>query len=293
MSLLVDVIQELRPKQWYKNILLFIGLIFSFQIGYLELWIDAILGFVIFCILSGSMYLINDIVDCKEDRLHPTKKNRPIASGRLDHRHAFAIALTLIFIAVFGSMHLGLRFAIVAAIYVFVTLSYNFLLKKIYLVDVFTISFGFVLRAVAGCVAIGVMISPWLILCAFLMALFLAFAKRRHELIVMGNDASKHRHILEFYSVSVLDSLLTISMASLIVSYSIYTFLSEHPYMMLTIPFVLYGLFRYLDKVYNSKLGGEPEMIFKDPAMIADMSLWLVVVLTVLIGLPDTLLSII
>ena len=293
MSVLVDLIRELRPKQWYKNTLLFIGIIFSMSVGHIDLWFNTILGFFIFCLLSGSMYIVNDIVDCKEDRLHPVKKNRPIASGRLDHRLAFAIALALIFVATMGSMYIGLRFAIVAAAYIATTISYNFLLKNLYLVDVFTISFGFVLRAIAGCVAFNAVVSPWLILCAFLMALFLAFAKRRHEIIVMGDDASKHRHILDSYSISVLDILLIVSMGALIVSYSIYTFLSSHPFMMITIPFVLYGIFRYTDKVYNSEVGGEPEMIFRDVAMVLDLALWLIIVFAVLESIPEALLSIV
>lgn len=287
MSLLRDIIRELRPKQWYKNSLLFIGIIFSQNFLQPGLWPDVLLAFGVFCLLSGSVYTINDIVDKENDRLHPVKRNRPIASGRIGTGLAMGIALVLIFAGVFAAGYLGVAFSAIAVLYLATSLAYNFLLKDIYLVDIFTISFGLVLRAVAGCVAIGVMVSPWLILCTFLMALFLALAKRRHEVVLLQGEASKHRAVLVSYSVPVLDSLITITTTSLIVSYSMYTFFSGRPYLMLTIPFALYGLFKYTDNVYKKSMGGEPELMFKDVGMIACIALWGITILLVIMHVPD------
>lgn len=287
MGLVTDIVREMRPKQWYKNGLVFIGIIFSANLFQLSLWPNVILAFLAFCALSSSVYIINDISDIEKDRIHPVKKNRPIASGRLGVNLAMAIAFLLIFAGIFASMYLGATFAAIAALYLASSIAYNLVLKDVYLVDIFTISFGMVLRAVAGCVAIAVTVSPWLILCTFLMAIFLALAKRRHELVLLNSDAGKHRAILKKYSVPVLDSLLTITTASLIVSYSMYTFISGRPYLMLTIPFALYGLFKYTDNVYNKSMGGEPELMFKDLSMIACIVLWGITIVLVIMHVPD------
>lgn len=289
IQLLVDLVKSMRPKQWYKNLLLFTGIIFSMNFFSQELWALTILGFSVYSLLSGGIYLINDILDAQEDRLHPVKQKRPIASGRLNGNVALFFALLLIFISIFISTAISLQFLLISVTYLGLTMMYNLMLKKLYLIDVFTISFGFVLRAIAGCVLIGVIVSQWLFLCTFLMAIFLVFSKRRHELILLDADAVRHRFALKNYSINTLDSLLNISASMLIVSYSLYTFFSGHEYQMLTIPLVMYGIFRYLGNVYNKSMGGEAELIFKDPAMIIDMLLWLIVTVSVLLNIPEAL----
>lgn len=279
----------MRPRQWYKNSLLFVGLIFSMNFFYVDLWLDSLIGFGAFCLLSGSLYLINDVLDVAEDRRHPVKCHRPVASGRLDKNIALYFSFLLLFIATFISIYLGYRFALIAASYLVITLAYNLFLKNLFLVDVFTISLGLVLRAVAGCVVISVVVSPWLFLCTFLMALFLAFAKRRHELLLLDAASGKHRPTLRQYSVSVLDSYLNISTSALLVSYSLYTFLSGHEFMMITIPPVMYGIFRYMNDVFSKSMGGEPEMIFKDKSILLAMLLWVLLVLLVLLKVPENI----
>ncbi|MDI6896833.1 decaprenyl-phosphate phosphoribosyltransferase [Methanocella conradii] len=291
MELIKNVIIEMRPKQWYKNLLLFIGIIFSINFLHLNYWFSTILGFISFCLLSSSIYIINDVIDVEKDRLHPVKCNRPIASGRLNPYVAFIIALLLVFIAIFISMYVGILFSLIACIYLAVTLLYDFMLKNVYLVDVFTISIGLVLRAVAGCTAISVVVSPWLILCTFLMALFLAFGKRRHELLLLNENASKHRPVLKKYSSAMLDSFINISTSALIVSYCLYTFFSSHTFMMLTIPFALYGIFRYIDRLYKMEMGGEPELIFKDKYMITDILIWTCTILLVMLRIPEFIIA--
>ncbi len=259
---------------------------------HMDLWPSVLLAFGTFCMLSGSVYILNDLVDIEKDRLHPVKRNRPIASGRIKPVVGYAIALILLFLGIISSMYIGVLFTITAVSYIAISLSYNFLLKGIYLVDIFSLSSGMVLRAIAGCLAISVFVSPWLILCTFLMALFLALSKRRHELIILESAATNHRKILEKYSLPVLESLLNMTTSALIVSYSLYTFFSEHVYMMLTIPFVIYGLFKYTDNVLKKSMGGEPELMFKDPAMIICIVLWVLTALLVIMRVPDAIVDV-
>ena len=258
-----------------------------------HLWFDALFAFFVFCVLSGCTYIINDAFDAKKDSLHPIKRKRPIASGRLKPKHALICSIPLAIITILLSFYVDVRFALIALLYFSITLAYNFWLKRMYLVDVLTISTGMVLRAVAGCVIIDVMISPWLILCTFLMALYLALAKRRHEILLLNGKANDHRSILQFYSVTSLDMYINASLSALVVSYCLYTFFSNHLFMMLTIAFALYGIFRYNDHIYNEKIGGEAELIFKDAGLIIDMVLWLVIIVIVLLNIPETLISLI
>lgn len=283
----------MRPKQWYKNLLVFFGILFSMNIFHIMLWLNVILAFMIFCLLSGCVYIINDVFDKKKDLLHSIKSKRPIASGKLNEKTALAMALLLLFCVMGASTFLGTKFSLIVFLYFCLTFAYNMALKKLYLVDVFSISLGMVLRAIAGCIAIGVIISPWLILCTFLMALYLALSKRRHELILLDAGAENHRAILRCYSVKSLDTYLIVIMSSLIVCYCLYTFFSGHIYMMLTIPFSLYGIFRFTDHIYNKSMGSEAEIIFRDLGIVIDLILWVFVVVFVLLGIPETLVAII
>ncbi len=253
----------------------------------LEMGFTVISAFVIFCILSGSEYIINDIIDLEKDRVHPVKRNRPIASGKLTIPPAMIFATLLIICVGVGSWLINTRFFAISIIYLILTLLYSLFLKHIIIVDLLVISIGFVIRAVAGCLAIDVFISPWLIICTFLLALFLVLGKRRHELILLGDETKNHRKVLEAYSTEMLDQMISITTSALIISYLMYTFLSDNIYMMLTIPFAIYGIFRYLFLVHTKDIGGEPDMLFKDAGMLVCMVLWGVLSVGVLYGTFD------
>jgi 4-hydroxybenzoate polyprenyltransferase len=282
--MLKELIISMRPQQWYKNLVLFAGIVFSLNLLNFQKWLDVIFAFIIFCMLSGGEYIINDILDIEKDRKHPKKKTRPIATGKLKVLYAAIFAIILIFVGLYGAYLINELFFTVSMAYVLLTLSYSIFLKNIIIVDLLVISLGFVLRAVAGCLAVNVFISPWLIICAFLLALFLALCKRRHELTLLGEEARNHRKILGEYSAKMLDQMINITTGALIMSYSLYTFLADNIWMMMTIPLVIYGLFRYLFLVYVKNIGGEPEMLFKDKGMLINMFLWVVLVIIILYG---------
>jgi len=293
VRILKALLMTLRPKQQYKNLLIFVGIVFSLNILNFSMWLNVISAFIIFCMLSGSGYIINDILDVEKDRQHPVKRRRPIASGELKISHALVFSFVLIFVALSGAYLINLKFFSISVLFILITLIYSFLLKHIILVDALTISINFVIRAVAGCLAIGVYISPWLIVCAFLLALFLVFGKRRHELMLLGESAERHRKILKEYSVEMLEQMISVITGALIVSYSMYTFMSGNSYMMLTIPFVIYGLFRYLFLIHTGNIGGEPEMIFRDRGMVICMVLWVVLVILILYGVLDVIVRVV
>ena len=277
-----ELITSLRPKQWYKNLILFICIIFSKNLLNQSMWLDITSAFIIFCMLSGSDYIINDIIDRKKDMMHPKKCRRPIASGSLNKHHALMTAIILITISLAWSYTINPQFFIASLTFFILHNAYTLYLKNIILIDILTISIHFVIRAIAGCLAISVFISPWLIICTFLLALFLALAKRRHELVLLGKDAKNHRKILEEYSTGLLDQMITITTSALIISYTLYTFLTGNIYLMATIPLAVYGLFRYMLLIHATNFGGETEMIFKDKGILACMVLWLALVILIL-----------
>lgn len=279
-----ELIVSMRPRQWYKNLVIFIGIVFSLNLLNFNLWIDAVAAFAVFCALSGSVYLINDTLDIEKDRNHPKKRLRPVASGKLKPAHAMAFSLSII-ITVIGIAYLINALFLGAAITFFLLiLIYSVFLKHVIIVDIMIISTGFVIRAVAGCLAVGVLISPWLIICAFLLALFLGIGKRRHELVLLGEKSGDHRKILDSYSTEMLDQMINITTSALIMSYSLYTFFTGKIFIMLTIPFVFYGIFRYIYLVHTENFGGEPEMLFKDKGMLMSVVLWVLLVISVLYG---------
>ncbi|CAG1004200.1 decaprenyl-phosphate phosphoribosyltransferase [Methanosarcinales archaeon] len=268
------IITSMRPQQWYKNLILFASIIFSLNILNVEMWFTVIFAFIIFCMLSGSEYIINDIIDIESDRKHPVKCKRPLASGKLKRTYTLVFAAMLIIGAVTGSYLINIPFLIISISYLLLILFYSLYLKHLIIVDLLVISIGFVMRAIAGGIAINVRISPWLIVCTFLLALFLALGKRRHELNLLGNNAGNHRKNLAEYSNEMLDQMISITTGALIISYSLYTFFVENYFMMLTIPVIIYGLFRYLFLIHSKNYGGEPEMLFKDKGMLLCMILW-------------------
>lgn len=277
--MLGGLLVAMRPKQWTKNGLIFGGLIFAFKLGDADAVAVSVAAFALFCLVSSATYLINDLADLERDRKHPIKKRRPIAAGILRPAHVVVVAGLLLVLGLPLSFLLNPGYGFTVLAYVFLTLAYSAYLKHLVIIDVFTIAAGFVLRAMAGALAIAVPISPWLYVCTILGALFLGFTKRRHELLLLNDDAAKHRRILQEYSPELLDQMITIVTATTVIAYSLYTFSAENlprnHAMMLTIPFVLYGIFRYLYLVHQRDAGGSPEeVLLRDRPLLADIALW-------------------
>lgn len=266
------LLASVRPKQWTKNLLLFLALIFARTLTDPSLVLLAGLAFVDFCLLAGATYLVNDLVDLEQDREHPIKRFRPIASGQLPPSVAAAASLALFAPGIALAWAVGTPFLLMAMLYVVLTLSYSFGLKHMVIMDVLAVAAGFVIRAAAGAVAISVPISPWLYVVTILGALFIAISKRRHELLLLQGNAANHRKILEEYSVPLLDQMISVVTSATVIAYSLYTFSAENlpknHAMMLTIPFLLYGIFRYLYLTHMKDVGGSPEEV-----LIADRPL--------------------
>ncbi len=281
------LLKSTRPRQWVKNGIVFFGLVFALKLDDLGAVAAVLAGFVAFSLASSAVYLVNDLVDVARDRLHPTKKLRPIASGTVGTLPVGILAGALSLAAILGSLAVTGPLTEMVIVYILLMLTYTFGLKNIVLVDAFVISAGFVIRAVAGALIIDVPVSPWLYVFTALGSLFIAVGKRRQELIVLGGDSSEHRRILGEYSVPLLDQLLTVIMTATMMAYSLYTFTAENlpadHSMMLTIPLVLYGLFRYAYLIHIKGQGGSPdELLFRDKPLLLSVVLWAVSVITIL-----------
>lgn len=275
------LIQSLRPREWTKNATLLFGLVFAVKFTDLTSTRRAIVAAGLFCLLSSSIYLINDVLDIEKDRQHPKKRFRPIPAGRLSKGIALVVAATLCVVAVFGATLLSPGFTALAAGYYVLMVAYAIWLKHLVLLDVFTIAAGFLIRVVAGAVAIDVPISSWLYVCTSLGALFLGFEKRRHELATLAENADRSRPILAEYSLPMLDQIISVIAASTLIAYCLYTItadnLPKNGSMLLTAPFVAYGLFRYLYLVHRRGLGGGPaDALIDDRPLLANVLLWLV-----------------
>jgi 4-hydroxybenzoate polyprenyltransferase len=259
------VVRALRPLQWTKNSLVFAALIFADRALHLESILRSVGAALVFCAVSSGVYLINDIRDAEQDRVHPKKRFRPVAAGEVSPRSAMTIAILFFIVGAIGAFAVRPAFAGVIAGYVALMVAYSYGLKTVVILDVFAIAAGFVLRAVGGAVAISVPISPWLYVCTMLGALFIGFAKRRNELATLEHMAGQHRSNLDDYSLPMLDQIIAIVSSATLMAYALYTFdaatVPRSHAMMLTIPFVLYALFRYLHLVYRRQLGGSPEVI--------------------------------
>jgi 4-hydroxybenzoate polyprenyltransferase len=270
----------MRPKQWIKNLFVFAGLMFTLDQGHsLEAWLRAGMAFVIFSFLSAAVYMINDIADAERDRQHPVKRFRPIAAGQIDRGFAAVFAGGLGLASLAAAFSLGAPFASVAAAYFALTLAYSFALKHVVIIDLLTIAAGFVMRAVAGAVVVDVPISPWLLVCTTLLALFLGLTKRRAELVTLQDGAGQHRKILDEYSLEMLDQMITVVMSCTLMAYALYTFNSTtaegHRSLMATIPFVIYGLFRYLYLVHHRNAGGSiANELLEDRSLLIAIFLW-------------------
>ncbi|HEX7217039.1 MAG TPA: decaprenyl-phosphate phosphoribosyltransferase [Methylomirabilota bacterium] len=290
MSFPMAVLLSLRPRQWVKNFFVFAGLIFSQSLFTPLVW-PALAAFAIFCALSGAIYLFNDLADVEKDRLHPTKRRRPIASGALSVPAGAAIGVLTLVGSLVAAYALSARFGVVATVYAALLTAYSVWLKHVVILDVLTVAIGFVLRAVAGAAAIGVEISGWLVICTILVALFLALGKRRHEYLTLHGDAAAHRPILAEYSESFLDQMVAVVTASTVTAYALYTMSPDtvakfHTrWLPLTLPFVLYGVFRYLYLLYRRELGGNPsDLLLSDRALLINTALWMVALLLVIYG---------
>lgn len=275
------VLSTMRVDQWYKNLVLLIGILFSMNLGNLWMWVQVLSAAGIFCLLSSYVYIVNDISDLEKDKKHPLKRNRPIASGKVSVNKAMALALVIGSLSLILAFSLDVLLGLISLAYVFQNLIYTFWLKDVALVDVTTISVGFVLRAIAGCVVISVHISPWLIICSFLLALFLALEKRQLEIAVI-EGTGEHRSTLKFYSKSLVDKLVNVTTACLLLAYSIYTFESGHFLMMATIPLAFLGIFRYIqlfekETLEKSVINSNPTFVFKDRIIQADLILWILI----------------
>jgi 4-hydroxybenzoate polyprenyltransferase len=276
---------SLRPGQWTKNLLVFAGLLFARRLFDVPSLVAATEAFLIFCALSGVVYLVNDVMDRETDRRHPLKCRRPIAAGDVPVRTALLAAALIGGAALAAAFALGSLFGLVASSYLALQTLYSGPLKHIVIIDVLTIAIGFVLRAVAGAVVIDVTISHWLLVCTILLALFIALAKRRHELVLLAEGATSHRPILGEYSAYLLDQMIAVVTASTLIAYIFYTISPETEqkfgtsWLGLTIPFPLYGIFRYLYLVHRREGGGSPaDLLLNDRPLLACVTLWVVAV---------------
>jgi 4-hydroxybenzoate polyprenyltransferase len=290
VRLTVALLASLRPRQWVKNLFVFAGVIFSQQLLTPRAW-TALAAFVIFCGLSGAIYLFNDVVDADKDRLHESKRRRPIASGALPIGTALGFGVLLLAGCLAAAFRLSPAFGLVALFYGALLTAYSVWLKHLVILDVLTVAAGFVLRAVAGAVAVDAEISGWLLICTILIALFLALGKRRHEYRSLTGDAAAHRPILAEYSESFLDQMISVVTASTVTTYALYTMSPEtvakfHTRLLpLTLPFVLYGIFRYLYLLYRRDLGGNPsDLLVTDRGLLLDALLWMVTTLVIIYG---------
>ena len=278
-----EIFISCRPQHWIKNLFVFAAIVFSKNIFNLSLLEKTVVAFISFCLLSSSLYILNDLKDLEEDKRHPLKSKRPLASGRLEKSYAIYSFAALGFSGLILSASLNWAFFLISLVFFILQVAYSFWLKHVVILDVFVIAAGFLIRIVAGGLAIKVTLSSWLLICSTLLALFLALSKRRHELVFLEKKASEHRPILEEYSPYFLDQLIAVVTASIVVAYCLYTISEETvakfgtANLLFTVPFVLYGIFRYLYLIHQKVEGGSPEtLIIKDKPLLIDIFLWIV-----------------
>jgi len=285
---LTALVRSMRPRQWIKNVFIFAPLVFDEKLLRPEPLGRTVAGFLILCLLSGAVYLFNDLQDLERDRQHPRKRNRPLAAGELDPRVAWGTIWLIPLGLAYPAFALDPLFALLAYVYWGLNLAYSLWLKHQVILDVLALASGYVLRVAAGVPLVQVeRFSPWLYLCTLLLALFIGFAKRRQEIILLGENARNHRAILEEYTVRFLDEMMGVVMAATIVAYSLYTFsapnLPSNHAMMLTIPFVLYGIFRYLYLIHvRGETAPPDELVLKDLPLLLTVILWGVTAILIL-----------
>ena len=291
--MITALIKTMRPKQWVKNVVIFAPLVFDVKLLDPHYLGQTIAGFVLLCLVSGTVYLINDLADIERDRQHPKKRYRPLASGQLGISTAIVAAVIIPLVALPLGFFLHLTFGAILTSYLLIQVAYSFWLKNVVIIDVMLIAAGFLLRVAAGVQLVDAeRFSPWLYVCMTLLALLIGFGKRRHELVLLKENANAHRHSLEEYNLSLLDHVISIVTASTLVAYAFYTFsapnLPPNHTMMLTIPFVLYGIFRYLYLIHVKGMGGAPEEIaFSDRPLQITFLLWGLSAVIVMYVLPE------
>lgn len=273
----------LRPKQWTKNLLLFAALLFSFEEIRTETILATLLGFILFSLVAGCVYILNDFVDRDRDRQHPVKKYRPMASGQVNPSHALLFGILLLILSVGTAFMMNPLFGVLCIVYFLLNVSYSFVLKHLVILDMMTIAAGFVLRAIAGGVLIHVPFTPWFLICTMLLSLFLAIGKRRNELTLLEGNTGSHRKVLDNYSITLLDQFNTIVTTATIISYSLFTFTSDRTiHLMWTIPLVIYGMFRYLYLIHMKDQGGSPDrVLFEDKPILITVTLYVISVITI------------
>ena len=288
------LVVSLRPKQWTKNLIILLPLAFTLNLYWdfahrasaVDFLGRSLLAVVFFSLLSSGVYLVNDIADLESDRNHPTKRLRPLAAGAIDISLGVTAAAILLGGSIAASFALSLNLGLVALAYATLMLAYSFYLKHVVILDVGVIAAGFVIRVIAGAFVIDVPVSPWLYICTILGALFIGFSKRRNELMVLeASDAGSHRGTLNEYTLPLLDQLIAVVAPATLVAYSLYTATAAVPReMMVTVPFILYGIFRYLYLVHSKNLGGSPEdILLTDRPLLANIALWMLTAGTVLL----------
>lgn len=282
----------MRPAQWVKNLFVFVPLVFAHRLDRLDLALRSAAAFAAFCAAASAVYLLNDLRDREADRLHPVKRLRPIAAGQLGAGPAIAAALALAAVALALAFRLGRGFSICLAIYLVLNVLYSLALKRLVILDVMTIALGFVLRVEAGALAIAVEVSSWLLLCTTFVALFLGFAKRRHELALQPQSGTGTRSVLEHYNLTFVDQMINVVTASTIVSYALYTVdpgtaaRLGTPHLIVTVPLALYGIFRFLFLLYQRSDRQSPtDAILHDPPFLINLALWGLTVVFLIYGL--------
>lgn len=284
-----DIIQAMRPHQWIKNFFIYAALIFSQNIFNLTLLLKATIAFSAFCLISSALYIFNDLKDLEEDKRHPLKSKRPIASGKIKKSTAILEVIILSLLGFSSAFTLNKNYFIIILVYFLIQMAYSIKLKHVVILDVFVVALGFLIRVVAGGLAIEVSLSSWLLICTILLALFLALSKRRHELVLLEDSASDHRPILQEYSPYLLDQMIAVVTASTVIAYCLYTISEETvtkfgtANLIFTVPFVLYGIFRYLYLIHQKSEGGSPEaLLIKDKPLLIDIFLWIVAAIIIL-----------
>ena len=283
------LVELLRGRQWVKNLFLVFPLIFSGRFMELSLWAQVSMGVIAFCLISSGMYIINDIVDLKEDRLHPQKSQRPLAAGKMPVALAMFICGAVLILGLALSWRIGQDFLVFALAYILLNILYNMRTKHIVIVDVLMIAFGFQIRIFAGSAATHIVPSLWLLMCVFVLALFLGFTKRRYEISTLKSDAVAHRGVLSEYTAYFLDQMIMISSTLVIVFYGLYTISAEVVAriggyeMFYSTPFVIYGIFRYLYLIHVRKLGDDPgDILLSDIPLLIDIVLWLIFIVVII-----------
>ena len=284
-SFIINLLKLMRPKQWIKNFFVFGALIFSYSFLNLNKTIAALIAFILFCLISSTVYIMNDILDVEKDRVHPKKRFRPIASGAISIKQASIALVVLLAISMISSFMINKGLFFILVLYFINNIFYSFKIKNIVILDVISIAVGFILRVIAGGVAIDVSLSGWILLCTFFISLFLGFEKRRNEIIKLEGKANEHRKILDDYSDELLKQFSDITLTCTVISYAMYTFVAyENAYMMITNIFVVYGLFRYKYLSMKKGEGGSPtETVLTDKSIIIDVILWVITSIIILL----------